>query len=569
MRTRLLFAAMVAAPTLTLAMPGAHPAPGAAPVAARPLGPGGAPMVTVKVPLMAETSGGVPVAKVGDSVIRIDELVTALAKTHEGQGAASRDLRAVLERLIDMRLVVLEAEGMGLDELPEVAQVVKEYEQKALGDAMKDVAIRDVKPDALAVESVYREMCRAYKARSVRFENVADAAAARGLLDVGRPFDEVAAKYVSEKKATDDGKAEVLPVDKLLPEVATALSALKPGEVTAPLAVQEGFALIRVEEVVYPEDPTKREALEADSLKAEQQKALRAFYRELVKKHAVLDKALIARLNFEAKTPGFAALMKDKRPLVRIKGEAPITVGDLAKEVRLKFFHGMDGPVREKKVNDLKQPLLDDLLARRLFLKEARERRLDESDAYRLDVAEFRSAVLFGKFAEKVIVPEIKVKESDIKAYYESHKAEYTFPAFYRLESLAFKDQKAAKKALDKLKAGTDFKWLRANADGVVPVEDSTLVLPNQPLNASTLASELVDAIGGAGPGEYRIFQERGQYHVVNVVDYTPPRAQEYADTREEISKKVFSLEMTKKVKEYVAKLRQAQPVTIYVTSAS
>ncbi len=60
----------------------------------------------------------------------------------------------------------------------------------------------------------------------------------------------------------------------------------------------------------------------------------------------------------------------------------------------------------------------------------------------------------------------MKLDEAKVRKYYEDHQADYTLPAFYKLESIGFATQKDAEAAVAKLRSGTDFKWLNANADG-------------------------------------------------------------------------------------------------------
>ena len=63
----------------------------------------------------------------------------------------------------------------------------------------------------------------------------------------------------------------------------------------------------------------------------------------------------------------------------------------------------------------------------------------------------------------------MKLDEPTVRKYYDTHKADYTLPAFYKLESIGFATQKDAEAAVAKLRSGTDFKWLNANADGKLP----------------------------------------------------------------------------------------------------
>jgi len=71
-------------------------------------------------------------------------------------------------------------------------------------------------------------------------------------------------------------------------------------------------------------------------------------------------------------------------------------------------------------------------------------------------------------FLTKVVFPDVKVTEEDLKAYYEGHKNEYQFPEMMKMTSLAFGKKSDAESALAKLKKGADLAWVRSNAEGLV-----------------------------------------------------------------------------------------------------
>ena len=72
-----------------------------------------------------------PVATVNDEPILLHELVDTIASAHEqmgeGKSAGRKNLDKVLRRLINIKLILLEAVNMGMDELPEVKKAVEDY----------------------------------------------------------------------------------------------------------------------------------------------------------------------------------------------------------------------------------------------------------------------------------------------------------------------------------------------------------------------------------------------------------------------------------------------------------
>src|SRR5208283_3907098 len=91
----------------------------------------------------------------------------------------------------------------------------------------------------------------------------------------------------------------------------------------------------------------------------------------LIKRYAVVHKDVLKALDFEAKKSGFDNFLKDGRILAEIKGEKPITVGELADELRHQLYHGVEEAAESKKLNEKIAPAFNDMLYKRVFRKEA------------------------------------------------------------------------------------------------------------------------------------------------------------------------------------------------------
>lgn len=529
--------------------------------------PGGA---VSKVSLLSKASENVAIARVDGEPITIRELNDALAATHESrpgdEHAAGHDVRPVVDRLVTMRLFVAEAREMGLDQQPGYRKAVSDFEEQQLRSLTELRATRGIRPDAMEVEQHYKDAIRQWKVRSLLFPKKEDATAFRAAVAAGKPFAALAKDAIATKKATGNDAADWAPRTSLLPAVAEAVEkiTLAPAYTDA-IPVKGGFAVVAVEALRYPDDPKARAAAEEASVERQRLARLEQHRVAIEKKYAHTDRKLWKSLDFEAAKPGFAALAKDRRPIVTIQGEPPVTVADVAEEMQHWFFHGVDEPLKEKKLDAAKDAVLHKLLTRRLYLHDGRALGIPLSAAYRKAVADYEDSVLFGSYVQKVIVPDIKVTEDEGKTYYAKHRPEFTFPAFYKLEALVFSTPKAAGAAAKKLAAGTDFGFLRANADGQVKPDDRALALDGQTFSANALPPELVQALAGAKRDDVRPFTTAGQGYLVHVLDVTAPREQSYADVRATIGKKLAADKLTQAVNAVAAKLRPGHHVAVYL----
>jgi parvulin-like peptidyl-prolyl isomerase len=531
---------------------------------------------TVSAGLFAKESEECPVARVGDDAVLLRELAGALEVSHLVRSPntprpAKRpemDYAPALDRLITGRLFVQEAREMQLDQAEEVKREIQQIKESRLRTMLQESAARDVKADPAEVERLYRNKVREWKIASVILDKEEDAKAFVAALKPGGSFEALAKKANAEKKGRGDGKSQWVSRKRMLPDIFGAVQVAKVGAPADPVKLSTGWVVLRVDAVRYPKDAAAREAARQESVARLQYEAVRRFYLDLVKKYAVVDEQALEKLDLEAGgEQGFKALIADQRVLATIKGDKPITVGDLAKEVALKFFHGIQHPIDEHKVNPQKKPTFEKLLGVRVLAREAAARKLAERPEYLRDVDERERAMLFGTFVETVIVPGVQVAEDDARKDYEAHAAQYTAPQMYKLDGFAFGTAQEAEAAMGKLKDGTDFTWFRTNAPGQVPPEKCSLQFDGRTVSASTLQPELAKAVAGARAGEYRLYAVSGaEVYVVRVLEQTPPSTRPFDQAKPDILKKLHAQKVDAAIAEYAAKLRKAQRVDVLIT---
>lgn len=524
----------------------------------------------VKVPLFAPRSASCPVASVGGDVITVDDLNFALAGSHgstAGAGKAGKqDPTAILRRLVDARLIVLEGRAMGIEEMPDVVLGIQRIDERVGREMLKERVLASVRSDPAEVKRLFQDEVREWKLQSVLFLREADAKEAAKQLKAGKAFDALAAKAVADKKAKGNEPGQFVHASKLVPAVVGALRKTPVGKTTPPVKVPGGFAIIEVEDVRYPENPKALADAEKHSLAEQQKKALEKYYGGLVKKYARIDEALLKKLDFEAPKPGLTALKKDKRVLVRIEGKPAITVGDLAARIEEQFYHGAEQAAKQGKINKIKGSSLDAMVSQPVVAIEVDRQGIPKSEEFKRRVEAETNALVFGTFVQKVVLPGVKLDEPTVRKYYDEHKADYSFPAFYKTESIGFEKQKEAEAAVAKLRAGTDFKWLNANAEGkLAPGKDTER--PPSVVSVKAMTPAFAKATEGAKAGDVRVYPApHDQFYAVKVVEVVPPAAQPFEEARESIVQKLYGDAVQKSLEDWFAKLRKIHPVQTYLT---
>lgn len=522
-----------------------------------------------RLQLFAEKSDPTPVARVGTSVVTLRELTDALATVHQehaSQSAGGKDFAQVLDRLVNVRLVVLEAEAMGIPELPEFRSAMAVAEERMLREALKRKTLAGVKADPRDLERASRDVLREWTLRPVLFEKEADARAFRKRLDGGTRFEDALAKAVADKKAKGRVDPQPMRETQLPPALRKALRGLSKGQATAPVKVEGGFVVAQMLGKRQVDDPQERAKVRASVEAATRVDAMRAYYLTLVKKYARVDEKLLRAIDFEAEKPGLEALAQDERTLAQIQGEEPITVARLVTELRKKFFHGPERQQRKGALNAQARTTFDDLLEKRLFAKEARAQGLQDQPEYKYQLQQFADQLALSAAVERAVLPALKVTDDDLRRYYREHEREFAAPATFRLDGIAFARAADAQEALRKLRAGTDLKWLRANAEGQLPLDEAGPRLDGSAVAVSDMPEALGQILAEARTGDYRLYAAPGgAQYAIQVVERLPPQIQPFESVKDTIQTTVLGRKLNEAFQQWAGTLRQHYPVEILI----
>ena len=516
--------------------------------------------------------GKTAVATVNDEPITLEELNQAIGASHaerSGEKKAGRiDYSAIVNRLVNTKLILLEARNMGIQDLPAVKDMVDSFSNESLMALLLEDQVKDVRAKDDEVEEVYKESVKEWKIKSVAFGKEDEAKKIAGEMQGNNSFDDIVSKAVAAGIAK--GQAEGFLKDKdLKPAVASLVAKMDVGSVSPVVSVgKDTFMIFKLEEVRYPEelDPEAWKKAQIQVRNRKRIEAARDYLDELKKRYVTINEKLLEDLDYQAEEPGFEKLLQDTRVIAEIKGGEPVTVGDLSRALEQKFYHGVEVAIKNKRINDDKNRVLEDMLEKRLLRKEALSKGLGDTEIYRNRVREYKNKVVFDKFVKMVIVPDIRLKAAELRDYYERNSDEYTYPEMMRIKSLVFRKKSDAVNALDKLVKGTDFTWLSYNAtDQVDRSTEGLLDFAGKLLTVNSLPEGVRKAVSGAKPGDFRLYASpEGHYYVLYIYHLAPARLQPFEDVKEKIATEVFNNKVKKAVEDYADKLKEYYPVRIY-----
>lgn len=541
-------------------------------------GGAGGNVLLLKVPLDSPLVPDNVIADVNGDPIRVEDLTGLLETTHQNRGDTQGEARIKLDffeplnRLINVKLIVQEAKNIGLDELPEVKQEIDTFADMTMRQLLMQEVSKDVAVEDKEAEKTYAEMAAEWKIKSILFDNEAKAKKALKAIKAGKKFDDVASKALQERTAKGSEQGQFVKASGLNPDVRQVVSKMAPGSTSSVIRVNDGkgFTLVMLEEVRVPDNAAEREMARMQALASKKNAAVRKYRDGLYRKYVTLDRKVLRGLDYESKKQSFEKSLKDRRILAKIAGEDPVRVSDLSEAIQKKFFHGVDTAAREKKMNKIKEEALGSIISKRLFSKEALIQGIDKTKRYQKLVRDKEESILFGLFIQKVVSANVKFNDDELKAYYQDHISDYTYPAMVKLDSLVFDKLSDAESALDKLKKDADFTWIKANAEGQTDnsAEDVYLVGENV-LMLKSLPEDMQSALTGAKPGDFRLATGKdGRYYLLSVLDVTPARPRTLEEVAQPVAEKVFEAKLNKAVEEWCGKLRSAGKVDVYLQTA-
>jgi hypothetical protein len=538
---------------------------------------------TVTIPLDSTEHDDLPVAVVNDETITVEDLKSAIAVSHEegDVGKKDRTMQApkidfseLLQRLINVQLVVQEAKSIGLDELPEVKNSVGIFSRVSLRSLLREDVSKDVTVNEDEVEKLYRENVREVKTNTAFFEKEKDAKKAVREIKAGKNFDEVIAKGKKAGTVKGADAGNYIKFKDLNPAIAAALSKMKVGSVSPVTKIvladnKTYFAVFRFDDDRSAESPEAKEQARQTVLQSKSDKAMETLSKSLYKKYVKADKKLIESLDYGPEGQGLEKLLEDQRVAVEIEGDQPVTVAQLSQAMQEKFFHGMKRLKGEKMIKT-RHDVLEDLVQKRLFILEARKRGLDKTAAYKNMVEEYERNMLWGAFIEKVVARDVKLQDEDMRAYYHDHAGDYLSAKMVKIRGLAFGKEADAIAALEKLRKGADFNWIKVNVEGQLDTSTKDLMTFEERLvPIDTMDPDVQKALSGVNAEDFRLYESpQGHFHVLYITEVVPPRQQPFEQVQQQIRPNVFYVKLDAAAKEWVRKLKESADIKVYLTGS-
>ena len=474
----------------------------------------------------------------------------------------------ILERLINRKLIAQEGGNIGFDSIPEFKMQMDVYRRKTLRELLLKNHLRNLKVNETEVDKLYKEAIKEYKIKSIFVEKEEDAKTLEDGLKMKADFDQLIAQMVAGGKAKGSGEEVFIKATEFNPRIVEIISKMNVGEISPVESIGNGFTVIQLTDIKFTDSPEIKEKAKKEALSRKQKMAFEAYTKSLIKKYAKINDKLLSSLDYEESVEKFTMYLTDNRIIAEIRGDKPITVAELSGEVKSKYYHGIEEAIAKKIINRRKSAIFNDILQKRILLKESMRKKMNETEEYKYKMKEFKEDLMFGIFMQKVIDPEVVIKEEELMESYESNKSEYMTPVMMKIISLTFEKRDEAEDAIEKLRKGMDFNWVKNN---MITREntDKDMVkkeFEGEILVVSELPEHVKKVVIGASSGDYRFCVDpENRYQVLYLQEVYPSVSQSYAEVRNTIAEKVDKEKRELLVEDWFGKLRKASDINIYI----
>ncbi len=458
------------------------------------------------------------------------------------------------EPFIEWILLSDEARRMGLDQEPSYQRKLRTFlEVRALMQLRYEEVDQKIDLSREKLWQIYlKEYVPRLRIKALITQDEKEAKDWKAQIKTVQDFENLFRKLEKEGKAKDFGWERPRTIPQELKE---PLLSASPGDILGPLTYHQRFYILYVEEKLGP-DPEDFKALR--QVIAHRYKKIRAreltreFIAKLRQKYPVkINEAVLENITLK-KLPEDLA-----QEVVLTIGEQTMTAEQfqqsLKKEVDLRIGKGKTPSPEELSI--LKKRLLNDIIAQTLTSWEAMNRHYEKTVLK--DVYEFYQRTrLVREFEEKIIWPQVKVTDEEVKAYYETHKKDFTRPARVEMAVIKTQDEALAHKVHQRLKRGEDFFEVAKEIQfhGAHP----------ERRELANLVPEMREIVEKMEPGEISpVIKIKDWYCIVKLIKHYPEEVHPFDMVKESIRKTLAQEKFEELRAQYVAELKSKSRIEI------
>ena len=491
----------------------------------------------------------------------LDSLVMQSHQTGNLTRIGSGDLRRLLDKAINDRLILQEAYAMGMDQEEDLLAAVDE---KRTENAVKAfIAARFAMPDTVSSQELQAYFDRYYWKILLRQISVRTEAEARNVREVllnGADMDSLARTLSLDTQRYKGGLHNLkywADVENVLREAARDLEI---NAVSQPFPFREAYAIIRVER----RDPVDEEAftkykrsINAHLITEARKAAWQEFIADLLRQTPVnVDEEVLASLREDADVIFRGEFLTQvERPALSIDADHYVTETELRKEVSHTAMTSGTDPFETlliKGIESAREKLV-------LSYHAEQEGYFDTPGVVHRYAQDLDTALIENYLAE-VIVPRIVFNRAEFEEYYTSHSDDFREADQVKLAIIVVETEEEAREIEQRLAGGADFEFLKRQYEGTA----SDQVSQEEWASVAIFSQEIQEELAGLKiGGTSQAIQTRTDWMLFKVVDRRVGELKDLADVEMRIRQVMFQRKFNQLMDEHLALLKEHSEIVL------
>ncbi len=494
-------------------------------------------------------------AVVDGEPITEEDMKYSLQITHRREDLSSTsalNLSEYVQKMVDDRLIIQEARGIGMDQYPDAKQAIQAYILRESVMRLHDEEI--VKKVSLSENEIVDYYKKNYEHFTIGLIEVASEEDAKDIseqLKKGENFKELAQRYSTHISKKDGGEI-VLKRNSMPTYIDEAVSSLKPGEFSDVIKMINKYYIVKLinrEEAPDEEFKKVRGSIEKAIRKQKEEERSDEYLRYLRERAAIkIDRELLSAIKIGEEGKGIEKWSKDKRPLAEVDGSV-LTVGD--------FVAGVAPGTRK-----LSEDILNSWIDRKLVDHEALSRHYENTPDLREMIYRYENQLLKNTFIKRIIIPRVSISDKELEDYYSKHQENFIKPATYRIQLITVKTMEDAQDILSNLQSGSDFSWVakRRSTDSAASKGGDIGWVSKAGLPESL--REIIDTMkaGEISP----VIKIDSQYTIVRLREKTEEEVEEFNEAKGGVYRACYADQIDNLYNEYVNQLKKEAKIEIY-----
>lgn len=505
-------------------------------------------------------------AVVNDEPITTTDVERVYRSIHMNLSVEQRenfDFRQIINKLINDKLIVQEALGMGMDQEKAVANPTDEYHLRLSisqfidSNFITSVTIRDAE-----VGVRFGKNYKQAQIRSIAVDSMSKAEEILAAVRDGQPMDSLALIHSIDSQR-DKGGLHKLKYWKDIPgELRRQASKLKAGQLSEPFPFQSSFMVIRLEQLL-PADSAVfshaenviRRSLVLDKRDAAWRVFLDSLHSQFL---TTIDSGLVDEIKADSLILYTGAFIKEsERAIMKIGNSTVVDETKFRRELAHKAMTAGDLSFAEQVELTLKE------LTEEVILETAaRTDGCFDNPEIISRVISMQDSLLIEVYLQDNILSQLKFNREEYSEVYNENKDAWREPGDVQVAVMLFDEEQVANQALRLLKDGADFDYVDSRLGKKNQYESKTKEWTSLASLPKGLAGELSGLpVGGTTNNSYRLIDGIG---VFKLVARNEGRIKSIEEVDTPIREILFQREFETRMKEILITLKETSTIDIY-----